>query len=514
MSKITIHGLPQSLANDGWWLSSGEGEPPAPPDITSATGRMGSPYGLIILTALIILADRLFWHQTPGLSLVVFAVALSLIIWFASTRSFSGNNGMIGLTLITATILPVIENVQFLSVMFLILGLGIFTVWATLKPGGPVSRFSESVSRFFIIFPIVSIIDLGKQITLTTLNQGTRNGWGNMFKAWVLPLMVGLVFVGLLAAANPILESWLDLILSYRWKSQSSFGRLFFWGFMAAIIWPFIALRRLRHWIIKPLRTPKTRTKRAPRLGLINPISIANSLVLFNLIFAVQTGLDFLYLWSGAELPAGISYATYAHRGAYPLVATALLAGLFALISRPFTEDSDILLLLLVLWLGQTILLVLASLYRLDIYIDIYGLTYLRIAAGIWMCLVAAGLVLIGWQIWQGHSNGWLLQMNMFVLAGVLYSCCFVNFGHIIASSNLAQSNAARIDEFYVCNLGANAAGAIRTHAIQSGQSICDTYQIANEPNIDGWRDWGFRKMRVRGYLAANPENGGRRDKH
>lgn len=87
--------------------------------------------------------------------------------------------------------------------------------------------------------------------------------------------------------------------------------------------------------------------------------------------------------------------------------------------------------------------------------------------------------------------------MNTFVLAEVLYSNCFVNFGHIIASSNLAQSDTGQIDEYYVCNLSQNAAGAIRAHVIETGKSICIGYRAETGPNIYGWRDWGFRKMRL-----------------
>ena len=50
------------------------------------------------------------------------------------------------------------------------------------------------------------------------------------------------------------------------------------------------------------------------------------SLILFNLLFAVQTVLDIVYLWGNVALPADISYASYAHRGAYPLILTALIA--------------------------------------------------------------------------------------------------------------------------------------------------------------------------------------------
>ena len=59
--------------------------------------------------------------------------------------------------------------------------------------------------------------------------------------------------------------------------------------------------------------------------------TILRSLILFNLLFAVQTVLDMIYLWGNVTLPADISYASYAHRGAYPLILTALLAAGFVL---------------------------------------------------------------------------------------------------------------------------------------------------------------------------------------
>ena len=53
---------------------------------------------------------------------------------------------------------------------------------------------------------------------------------------------------------------------------------------------------------------------------------------MFNALFAVQTVLDLTYLWGGVALPDGMTYATYAHRGAYPLIVTALLAAGFVLV--------------------------------------------------------------------------------------------------------------------------------------------------------------------------------------
>jgi hypothetical protein len=66
----------------------------------------------------------------------------------------------------------------------------------------------------------------------------------------------------------------------------------------------------------------------------------------------------------------------------------------------------------MIVWLGLNALLTVASMYRLGLYVEVYGLTYLRVRAGIWMVLVAAWLGLIAWQILKGRANGWLALIN------------------------------------------------------------------------------------------------------
>jgi hypothetical protein len=217
--------------------------------------------------------------------------------------------------------------------------------------------------------------------------------------------------------------------------------------------------------------------------------SVVRALVMFNVLFGVQTGLDAAYLWGGAVLPDGMSHATYAHRGAYPLLATALLAGIFALASRPFLKEGRAIRGLLILLLVQNVMLVASSLLRLDLYVGEYGLTYLRIAAGIWMALVAVGLGLIAWQVWAGRSNRWLIGANAAVGIAVLYLCCFVNFAALIADDGRARMNAGqRVDLAYLCTLGPDAAGHLPMR--------CGGVDL---PVITGWRDWGFRAARIRG---------------
>jgi hypothetical protein len=241
------------------------------------------------------------------------------------------------------------------------------------------------------------------------------------------------------------------------------------------------------------------------------------SLILFNVLFALQSGLDLTYLWGGASLPDGMSHAEYAHRGAYPLIATALLAAGFVLIAmRPGgpSEQSRLIRPLVVLWVGQNILLVISSIFRLDLYVAAYSLTYLRFAAFIWMVLVATGLVLILIQIELKKSNYWLLSANAIALVLALYACCFINMPYLVASYNVQHSQeiagaGPKLDLCYLGSLGPQAEPALRPHLqqIPALEHVISRARSANHRlgYHENWRAWGFRTWRLERYLANNP---------
>jgi hypothetical protein len=253
-----------------------------------------------------------------------------------------------------------------------------------------------------------------------------------------------------------------------------------------------------------PRSTPYASRGSLPRIPGPGPGSVLRGLVLFNAILGLQTVMDAAYLWGGASLPSGMTAAEYAHRGAYPLLATALLAGAFALAARPFARENLWLRRLLLLWLAQNLLLTVSALLRLELYVEAFGLTYLRLYAAIWMGLVAAGLGLIGWQVWRDLANRWLVLRSAGLGLATLYAACFVNFAAIIATENLSRPDFA--DDGYICRLPSTADAAImasgrKPHfiSVYGDQGEC----ALNGPHIKGWRDWGFRKWRVRRYLQT-----------
>ncbi|QQN74245.1 DUF4173 domain-containing protein [Croceicoccus sp. YJ47] len=182
------------------------------------------------------------------------------------------------------------------------------------------------------------------------------------------------------------------------------------------------------------------------------------TLGVFNAVFMVENTLDLVFLWSGAALPAGVTLADYAHRGAYTLILTALLAGGFCAFAlrpgSPAAANGGVRALLLA-FVAQNILLVASSMLRLVDYIAAYSLTVMRIAALAWMISVAIGLVLICWRLMAGRSAGWLINANALVLMGMLSLFGIVDAGAFAAAWNVRHArNENTLDLCYLESLG------------------------------------------------------------
>ena len=323
-----------------------------------------------------------------------------------------------------------------------------------------------------------------------------------MIAGAVLPLVGGAVFVSLFVAANPVIDDALGAIR----LPELNIARFIFWVMVALIVWAVLRPRGLRRTLKTPgldgnLDVPGVTTG-----------SVAASLVVFNLIFAVQNGLDIAFLWSGAGLPEGVTFADYAHRGAYPLIATALLAGLFVLLFlRPgsATADSRPVRILVTVWVAQNLFLVASTALRTIDYIEAYSLTRLRIAALLWMALVAGGLVLILWRLLRAQSAGWLINRNLLAAGLVLTLCSLIDLGSIAASWNVrhAREVGGRGVNLDICHMAYLSGAAIVSLAELEQRTLDPEFRdrvmwqrrvLAGEmaQRQSHWRNWRGRDAR------------------
>jgi len=344
---------------------------------------------------------------------------------------------------------------------------------ATLMPR--VGRFDDAWRWSLRLFahgisgPAAPILDLVR-LSKARAPRGARNLAG-LAMLLALPLAMTALFVALFAAANPIIAQLLGQ-LRLPW-----FGEVIFWGMTLVVVWP----------SLRPTRWATRITTLLPRADLTLPAipdgSLLLSLFLFNTVFAIQNGLDLAFLWSGAPLPAGVTLADYAHRGAYPLIATALLAGLFVLVAlKPGSASAanPMIRRLVVLWVAQNLLLVASSILRTLDYVEAYSLTGFRIAALAWMALVAIGLMLICWRMLAGRSAAWLINANALVAALVLTAASVVDLDASAAAWNVrhAREVGGRGVELDLCYLSSNGAS-----------SLLSLIELERRPIAPGFRD-------------------------
>ena len=479
MKAYLVRGVPMRMQQDGWWLNS-----PEPTESGDRTARRPVLWRAGALVALLALGDALFWGVLPGLALAVFAMACVAVAVLLVWPGLQRERLFLAAGLTVLSVLPVVELVQPLSLIFLFLGIPLVVL---ILSGRPLQLWLRAIWRFWLFGPIHSLVE---SISLADglVGASPSADTGRFFNGWALPVGVGAVFTALLVEANPVAAHWL-----INWKLDlPDVSRVMMWTGLALIIWPVLSAQAFGPVLAPDRKSRRPRPRRTSRL--INADSILRSLVLFNLLFAGQNAMDMAFLAGGVSLPDGLTYAEYAHRGAYPLLILALLSGAFALLARPFITLAPVVRTLLLIWVAQTIWLTCSSFLRLDLYVEVYGLTRLRIAAGLWMAMVAAGLVMILWQIAKAQSNRWLLLRVASLGAAVLYGCCFFSFDRAIAQYNLTHD--VPRDWIYLRFLGEGAAPVFVEQSVP--RQLHPTISIPAD-----WREWGFRNARVRASLAA-----------
>jgi hypothetical protein len=473
---MVVRGVPYRIAKDAWWLD--DAEPPK--------GVRAAP----LLIVALLLADLLFWGVRPGVGFAIWIGVMACAVALRVFRGLTPRRLCVAGAILILAVLPLIEVVQFGTVTMALFGLLTFAIFVT-TDGLDHATLLRAVRRL----PGYGLVQTCRDAFAIRRSVPKTGSFRNVLFDWALPVVVGGVFLILLIAANPMVDRWVLAITRFDQDIFPDGERVFFWGFIVIAIWPLLRVTEMLPALIQA----KPSGLRGLRSDFVNERSVQRALITFNLIFAVQTVLDIGYLWGGVALPEGMTYAQYAHRGAYPLLATAVMAGLFALMSQPYLGTRPEVRVLLYFWIAQTIVLVISSILRLDLYVDVYGLTRLRFAAFIWMIVVALGLILIIMQMMGRQTIGWFTMRAFGLGMLAIYLCNLVNIDGYIARHNLADD---RDNDHYLCELSEGAIPAIRAHEAKTGEELCYSYRPYLSQR-DDWREWGYRNARLHRSLAA-----------
>lgn len=185
-------------------------------------------------------------------------------------------------------------------------------------------------------------------------------------------------------------------------------------------------------------------------------------LIMMNLIFFAANTIDVSYLWSGVELPGGMTISKFVHTGTYSLIASVILAAI--VISVLFQQKREITGargqgMLAMVWIAQNLLLLNNVGLRVKMYVDEYQLSILRVHLGLFLLLVAAGFVLLAIRVITRRNFAWLAGANLLVVFFLFFTVQFWDTRAFVAEYNAVQADGEGKlpDTAYLMQLGPSA---------------------------------------------------------
>ena len=336
------------------------------------------------------------------------------------------------------------------------------------------------------------------------------------FRAVLLALPLLLIFGSLLASADPVFARLLGTWFSV--DAEEVATHLFITGVITWYVAGF-----LRGALIAPRPWGPTLPLPPRPLGVVEISAALGSLVVLFLAFVA---VQFRYFFGGADLvgaTAGLSYADYARRGFFELVAVSalvlpLLLGIGALrreepnVERAYRVLSGALLSLLAV-------IMYSAFARMRLYQDAYGLTTDRLYATafiIWLAIVFAWFAR---TVLRGRPRRFAIGALMSAW-GVLACVNVLDPAAFVARTNIARAQRGHsVDLLYLRRLGADAVPLVADY-LARGDAVAHTIADTTAGNSEGhdyrcdlardlirswgplassdWRSWTLARARAR----------------
>lgn len=403
------------------------------------------PRELLAALAFCVLFDVAFVYGGSygigGLGLATLFVGVPVALFFGARRRHDSRRlRAVALALALIAARSLVDPLPLAGLLGFVL-LGAFAI--SLRRGADVPVLLLSAARTLLALPArFAGARAGVRRLLTALPGGRFN-----VLPLAVPLVLGVVFVSIFAAANPLVASACDAVFDMLGRiGLPSIGRMIVWAMTLvvgiALARPSVALRR--------------RVDEAEDTSVATPTALQvarNTMITMNVVFALYLVLEAAHLGG-----AGMANATVtenqrlAHEGVFWLtVALAMLSGVVGIVFRgALAHDTRAELSRRAgyLWVALGLVLALATFVRIGMHIGRSGLSDYRIFGMLGTTLVVVGMVLVAHKLRRRRSFGWLVrrQLDAFAVALALYA---VLPTHFIG----AQVNTMRIEQGEVAPL-------------------------------------------------------------
>jgi len=424
--------------------------------LIESDGKLKKPFPILAVAFVgATVLDLLLFNQTWGwhwaLAVNVYLIAVVVSAKLEGLRIPLPSVTLMVLTSLSA-LLTGFRSASYTSgALTLFSGLGMLLLTASLRNGQWMQfRLRELIVELFKLIPsgligIPALILEGIQQTQVGKEQDpSKKKTGLAILRGVLitiPLL--LIFGLLLASADTIFSELLSS--AFKWIRTDFFDDILQHA-MIILLLTWLSAAALWHALAKSgeqLAIEPDQPLFKPFLGMTETTIV---LVSLNLLFATFLAVQFRYFFAGSANVSidGFTYAEYARRGFFELVAVALIAGALYFGLASFTKRATdgkkrLFSVLAGLLLAQVGVMLVSAFQRLRLYEQAYGFTSTRLAAHVFMVFI--GLLLLAMVIMELKNAfrrlGLVMVLGLLAFALVMVG---INEDALIATQNIERA--------------------------------------------------------------------------
>ncbi|WP_443662329.1 DUF4153 domain-containing protein [Clostridium sp.] len=434
-------------------------------------------YTIGIAIILAVIYDAFFNGKQIGISISIFYVMfMAFFVWsIRGKNSFEKTNGF---KIIVPTLLLVLNYsihsnniLDFFNAIMILVLTTISTIlirydnikWDSKKIilkalSRVINAIPENVLKPFVfVKPIINMRNTEKR----SMNR-------NIIRGLIISIPLLIVILILLTSADMVFKNYIINISSVFeninvWKITSHL--------LVVILVFFIIFSYI--WSFKYNDEGDVDTKKNV---LWEPVTVLTIIFMINIVYLLFSIVQFSYLYGGASnfLPLKFTYSQYARKGFFELFVVTIINFTILLCSMKYIKTKNKVIniisnILLTLLVGFTVNMLFSAHFKMSLYEQIYGFTYLRIFVHIFMLMLFMLFIVALVGIWNRKMK---LNKVLIVVVLIMYVLLnFVNVDKIIAEKNIdIYYKTQKIDVLYLETL--------------SYDVIPEIVRLKNDPNI------------------------------
>lgn len=478
----------------------------------------------LVLIIAVIAYTYLFYDQSAGINFLLFNVLIIVCLGIISPNLLVQRSWQVlSLGAIVSASLLVWHHSQlalFANIISIILLMGISYSPSTSLY---ISFFHGLASLSFPFFAkliknLIDVVNPQKQ-------EAKSNFYLKSAMIYLVPVAVTFIFFVLYANASPVFADFFNFFQLNISVSKIIFGfvgwiwltgffeptgsdKLTAWDAQKSNILTRIKAKVKQHIEILALKLEHKK-------GVVMLLMLNALLLCFNVI-------DLVFMFSKKGLPQDMTYSEYVHNGVNTLIFSILFAIVIILYyfrgNQNFYKNNRWLLGLAYVWIVQNGLLLLGIIYKNQLYIAEFGLTYKRIGVYVYLLMTSLGLITTFWKVKELKTAWFLLRTNTNLTYIILIISCFVNWDKLIAQNQANRQQKA--DVMYLIEIGDSVLPELQSllnnpkvnldlcanfgnyrysdNPVSEREFIQDRIKIfkANYPRKD-WQSWNYEEKRI-----------------